>query len=152
MGWQHDHQAVLEPTACLGHSPDQDGTRPSAPLQGWDLPGWDHCRNQTIHDIDWDHSENDTFRVIIRFRVDEPCVQGPIEEAIDQLRRYANQRSWAVDNEGNVRLFRTYQFRDRHVLRRGPRGRSRGTGGPPSGMEGYGDGGMNTLGPSSIPT
>ena len=103
------------------------------------IPGWDQGRNQTVHYIDWDHPENNTFRVVNQFRVDEPggqakkfivpdlvlfvngiplvvveCkspgVQEPIEEAIDQLQRYSNQRSWVAGDEGNERLFHTNQF------------------------------------------
>jgi type I restriction enzyme, R subunit len=103
------------------------------------VPGWDQGRNQTVQYIDWDHPENNTFRVVNQFRVDEPggqarkfvvpdlvlfvngiplavveCkspgVQEPVEEAIDQLQRYANQRSWVTDDEGNERLFHTNQF------------------------------------------
>lgn len=103
------------------------------------VPGWEQGRTQTVHYIDWDHPENNTFRVVNQFRVDEPggqakkclvpdlvlfvngiplvvveCkgpgVQEPIEEAIDQLQRYSNQRSWVTDKEGNERLFHTNQF------------------------------------------
>lgn len=103
------------------------------------VAGWDQGRTQTVHYIDWDHPENNTFRVVNQFRVDEPggqakrcivpdlvlfvngiplvvveCkspgVQEPIEEAIDQLQRYSNQRSWVADKEGNERLFHTNQF------------------------------------------
>lgn len=103
------------------------------------VPGWDQGRNQTVHYIDWDDPKNNTFRVVNQFRVDEPggqakkfivpdlvlfvngmplvvveCkspgLQEPIEEAIDQLQRYANQRSWVTDKEGNERLFHTNQF------------------------------------------
>lgn len=103
------------------------------------VPGWDQGRTQTVHYIDWDHPKNNTFRVVNQFRVDEPggqakkfiipdlvlfvngiplvvveCkspgVQEPVEEAIDQLHRYSNQRSWVADREGNERLFHTNQF------------------------------------------
>jgi len=103
------------------------------------VPGWDQGRNQTVHYIDWDHPGNNTFRVVNQFRVDEPggqakrfivpdlvlfvngiplavveCkspgVQEPIEEALDQLQRYSNQRSWVADDEGNERLFHTNQL------------------------------------------
>jgi type I restriction enzyme R subunit len=39
-----------------------------------------------------------------------PGVQEPIEEAIDQIQRYSNQRSWVAEDEGNERLFHTSQF------------------------------------------
>lgn len=36
------------------------------------VPGWDQGRNQTVQSFDWDHPENNTFRVVNPFRVDEP--------------------------------------------------------------------------------
>ena len=36
------------------------------------LPGWDQGRAQTVHYIDWDHPENNTFTVVNQFRVDCP--------------------------------------------------------------------------------
>ncbi|MFC1791050.1 type I restriction endonuclease subunit R [Gemmatimonadota bacterium] len=98
------------------------------------LPEWDGGRNQTVHYIDWTNPENNTFRVINQFRVDEPGGQAhryivpdlvlfvngiplvaveckspgvvdPLEEAINQLQRYSNQREWVEGNEGNERLF-----------------------------------------------
>jgi type I site-specific restriction-modification system R (restriction) subunit len=36
------------------------------------VTGWDQGRTQTVHYIDWDHPENNTFRVVNQFRVDEP--------------------------------------------------------------------------------
>ena len=36
------------------------------------VPGWDGGRERTIHYIDWDHPENNTFRAINQFRVAEP--------------------------------------------------------------------------------
>lgn len=103
------------------------------------VPGWDQGRNRTVHYIDWDNPENNTFRVVNQFRLDEPGGQGkkfivpdlvlfvngiplvvveckspgiqePLEEAIDQLQRYSNQRSWVAGEEGNERLFHTNQF------------------------------------------
>jgi type I restriction enzyme, R subunit len=102
------------------------------PIEG--LPGWDGGRNQTVHYIDWTHPENNTFRVVSQFRVNEPggqahrfivpdlvhfvngiplvvveCkspgVTDPLEEAINQLQRYSNQREWVEGEEGNERLF-----------------------------------------------
>lgn len=105
------------------------------------LPGWDNGRSKTIHYIDWDNVENNTFRVINQFRVDtpgkakefiapdlvlfvngipvvvieckSPSVAEPIAEAVDQLRRYSNQRKAAgevEDDEGNEKLFFTNQL------------------------------------------
>jgi type I restriction enzyme R subunit len=100
---------------------------------------WDGGRARTIHYIDWDIPENNTFRVINQFRVDEPggqahkyitpdivlfvngiplvvieCkspyVSSPMESAVDQLHRYSNQRPWVDGNEGNERLFHTNQL------------------------------------------
>ena len=103
------------------------------------LPGWDGGRNQTVQFIDWDNPENNTFRVINQFRVDEPGGQAhkfivpdlvlfvngiplvvveckspylsaPMEDAIEQLQRYSNQRDWLDGTEGNERLFHTNQI------------------------------------------
>ncbi len=100
------------------------------------LPDWDGGRDQSIRYIDWDNPENNTFRAINQFRVDEPGGQAkkyicpdivlfvngiplvvveckspyasdPVEEGIVQLQRYANGRDWAEGNEGNEALFRT---------------------------------------------
>lgn len=101
--------------------------------------GWDGGRDRTIHYIDWDHPERNTFRVISQLRVDEPggqvhqfivpdlvlfvngiplvvveCkspgIPDPIEQAIEQLQRFANRRDWVDRNEGNEKLFHTNQF------------------------------------------
>lgn len=98
------------------------------------LPGWDGGRSQTVHFIDWEHPENNTYRVVNQLRVDEPggqshsyilpdivlfvngiplvvieckspTVAEPIAAAIDQLQRYSNQRPWLDGNEGNEKLF-----------------------------------------------
>jgi len=103
------------------------------------LPHWDGGRNQTVRFIDWDNPENNTFRVVNQFRVDEPGGQAhrfivpdlvlflngiplavveckspylsaPMEEAIEQLQRYSNQRDWLDGNEGNEKLFHTNQL------------------------------------------
>lgn len=105
------------------------------------LPGWDNGRSRSIHFIDWETPENNTFRVINQFRVDtpgkakefiapdlvlfvngipvvvieakSPTVSEPIAEAVNQLRRYSNQRKAAgevEDNEGNEKLFFTNQL------------------------------------------
>jgi len=106
------------------------------------LPDWEQGRSRTIHFIDWQNPENNTFTVMNQFRVDCPgglskgfivpdlvlFVNGipvvvveckspgssePVPTAIDQLRRYSNQRKDAGevdDNEGNEKLFHTNQF------------------------------------------
>lgn len=106
------------------------------------LPDWDQGRSQTIHFIDWEHAEKNTFMVMNQFRVDcrggmakefvvpdlvlfvngiplvvveckSPGVSEPLPQAVDQLRRYSNQRKAAgeiEDNEGNEQLFHTNQF------------------------------------------
>jgi type I restriction enzyme R subunit len=106
------------------------------------LPDWDQGRSKTVHYIDWEHPENNTFTVMNQFRVDcpggmakgfivpdlvlfvngiplvvveckSPGVAEPLPSAVDQLRRYSNQRKAAgeiEDNEGNERLFHTNQF------------------------------------------
>lgn len=103
------------------------------------VSGRDHGRGRTVHYIDWDNVENNTFRVVNQFRVDEPGGQAnkyilpdlvlfvngiplvvaeckspyipePMVEAIDQLQRYANQREHVAQPEGNERLFYTNQF------------------------------------------
>ncbi len=111
-------------------------------LKGTEVEGLadrDHGRAPTVHYIDWDQPENNTFRVVNQFRVDEPGGQAkkfivpdlvlfvngiplvvveckspgipePMEEAIDQLRRYANQRTPGEANEGNEQLFHYNQF------------------------------------------
>lgn len=103
------------------------------------VEGWDGGRTRTVHFIDWENPGNNTLRVINQVRVDEPGGQAkrfivpdlvlfvngiplvvveckspylsaPMEEAIDQLQRYANQRTWLEGNEGNEKLFHTNQF------------------------------------------
>jgi type I restriction enzyme R subunit len=104
------------------------------------LKGWDGGRDRTVHFIDWENHKNNKFRVINQFRVDEPGGQSgryavpdlvlfvngiplvvaecksqyltsaPMEEAIEQLRRYSNQRWWLEGNEGNEKLFHANQF------------------------------------------
>jgi len=99
----------------------------------------DGGRGQTVHYIDWEHPERNEFVAINQFRVDEPggqahkfvvpdmvlfvngiplvvieCkspyITAPAVEAIDQLQRYANQRSRVHDEEGSERLFHSNQF------------------------------------------
>lgn len=106
------------------------------------LSDWDQGRSRTVQYIDWDKPENNTFTAINQFRVDcpggfakgfvvpdivlfingipvvvieckSPGTSEPIPSAIDQLRRYSNQRKAAgeVDeDEGNERLFYANQF------------------------------------------
>lgn len=106
------------------------------------LPGWEGGRGQTIRYIDWDTPANNRFTVIDQFRVDcppgsakafivpdlvllvnglplgvveckRPSLSEPLREAVDQLRRYGNQRHAAFeveDNEGNEALFVTNQL------------------------------------------
>src|SRR5487761_88430 len=106
------------------------------------LPDWDHGRSRTVQYVDWTDPENNTFLAINQFRVDCPggfakgfvvpdivlfingipvvVVEGkspgtsePISAAVDQLRRYSNQRKAAgevEEDEGNERLFYTNQF------------------------------------------
>jgi type I restriction enzyme, R subunit len=105
----------------------------------WD---WDQGRSRTVQYIDWEHPENNTFTSINQFRVDcpggfskgfvvpdivlfvngipvvvveckSPGTSEPVASAIDQLRRYSNQRKAAgeiEEDEGNERLFYTNQF------------------------------------------
>lgn len=106
------------------------------------LADWDQGRSRTVQYVDWDHPENNTFRAINQFRVDcpggfakgfvvpdivlfvngipvvvieckSPGIPEPIPAAIDQLRRYSNQRKGAgevEEDEGAERLFYTNQF------------------------------------------
>lgn len=110
------------------------------PVDG--LPDWGGGRQQTIHYIDWDEPKNNTFTVISQFRVDcprgqavpyivpdlvlfingipvvvveckSPTAPEAIPAAVDQLRRYQNQRradGQVQENEGNERLFFTNQI------------------------------------------
>jgi type I restriction enzyme R subunit len=102
------------------------------------IEGWDHGRDRTVQFIDWEHPERNDFLVVNQFRVDEPGGQGhryvapdlvlfvngiplvvieakspaivsPVAKAIEQLRRYANQRG-SDRPEGNERLFHTNQL------------------------------------------
>lgn len=100
------------------------------------LEGWDGGRDQTINFIDWDDWSANDFLAVSQFRVATPgqakdirpdvtlFVNGiplvvieakplgkesAIADAIDQLRRYANQRGAQVA-EGSEQLFWTNQF------------------------------------------
>ena len=97
-------------------------------------------RERSVKFIDFEHPERNDFLVINQFRVDPPWAVGgkgfiipdsvlfvngiplvvieckspsathPMEEAIEQLMRYANQRSWVEQDEGAERLFHYNQF------------------------------------------
>ena len=103
------------------------------------VEGWYQGRDRTVKFIDWDNPERNNFLVVNQFRVDEPGGQakrfiapdlvlfvngiplvvmeckapGPedaMAEAINQLRRYANQRHEVEADEGNESLFWPNQF------------------------------------------
>lgn len=103
------------------------------------VEGWHGGRRQSVRFIDFDNVANNDFRVVRQFTVDGPGAAGkdrivpdlvlfvngiplvvietkspganaPMAEAIDQLRRYANQRTEVKAAEGNERLFHTNQF------------------------------------------
>jgi hypothetical protein len=88
------------------------------------VEGWEQGRGRTVHFIDWEHPERNAFRVINQFRLDEPGGQAkkyiapdlvlfvngiplvvieakspylatPMEDAVNQLQRYANRRKGA---------------------------------------------------------
>jgi len=92
------------------------------------LPHWDQGRAKTVHFIDWEHPENNTFTAVNQFKVDcpggmakgsirpditlfingipvvvveckSPTISEPIASAIDQLRRYHNARKDAGEVE-----------------------------------------------------
>ncbi len=106
------------------------------------VEGWDQGRGRTVHFIDWDNPDNNRFRAINQFQVACPAGQAdkhirpdivlfvngiplvvveckspyaatPLEDAVNQLQRYANRRRdlGVVDvNEGNEQLFHYSQF------------------------------------------
>jgi type I restriction enzyme R subunit len=104
------------------------------------LPGWDSGRDQRVQYIDWVRPERNDFLVISQFRMDVPGTSGQksvvpdlvlfvngiplvvieckkpgmhggsLSQAIDQLRRYANQRGAKKYSEGSEPLFRTVQL------------------------------------------
>ena len=110
---------------------NQEGTAlllSGIPVEG--LPDWDQGRAKTVHFIDWDDPENNTFTAISQFKVDcpggqakasirpditlfingipvgvveckSPTVSEPVPAAIDQLRRYHNARKAAGEVEEN---------------------------------------------------
>jgi type I restriction enzyme R subunit len=91
------------------------------------LPDWDQGRAKTIHFVDWDHPEHNTFTAVSQFKVDcpgltkgsvrpditlfingipvivveckSPGISDPIPSAVDQLRRYHNARKVAGEVE-----------------------------------------------------
>lgn len=103
------------------------------------VEGWNKGRGQTIQYIDWNDIKNNHFLAMDQFRVEcppgqsqkfltpdvvlfvngiplvvieckSPAADSPIESAIDQLQRYANQREHINEPEGNEALFYTNQF------------------------------------------
>lgn len=101
------------------------------------LPDWNGGKNQTIHYIDYAHPENNDFLVVCQFRLDlpsglsfivpdlvlfvngiplvvieckSPAATNPMEEGINQLLRYSNQRHWIEGEEGVERLFHCNQL------------------------------------------
>jgi len=95
---------------------------------------WDRGQDQTVHYIDWDHPETNTFRVISQFRLDRvtevsgdpvvpdlvlfvngiplvviecrsPRIVDPLAEAISQLQRNGNRRERWEGGEGDERLY-----------------------------------------------
>jgi type I restriction enzyme R subunit len=109
-------------------------------LRGTVVEGLRGGRDQTVHFIDFEHPDRNNFLIVNQFRVDPPGVIGnrgfivpdvvlfvngiplvvieckspaatePMEEGIDQLLRYSNQRDWIEETEGAERLFHTNQF------------------------------------------
>ncbi len=92
----------------------------------------DHGRDKTAKVIDFDHPDRNDFLVINQFRVDvpggktfiepdivlfvngiplvvveckSPTITNPMEEGINQLLRYSNQRPEVEEEEGSERLF-----------------------------------------------
>jgi hypothetical protein len=106
------------------------------------LPDWQQGRQQPVRFIDFENPTNNDFLVINQFKVEltsgrghvipdtvlfvngiplvvaefkSPGIQNPLQEAINQLLRYSNQRRelWPTlytDNEGVERLFHTNQL------------------------------------------
>ena len=106
------------------------------------LPDWEQGRPQPVKFIDFENTENNDFLVINQFKVEltsgrghvipdavlfvngiplvvaefkSPGIQNPLQEAINQLLRYSNQRrelfpTLYTDNEGVERLFHTNQI------------------------------------------
>ena len=106
------------------------------------LPDWDHDRPQPVKFIDFENPAHNDFLVINQFKVElssrrghvvpdavlfvngiplvvaefkSPGIQNPLQEAINQLLRYSNQRrelfpTLYTENEGVERLFHTIQL------------------------------------------
>ena len=103
------------------------------------VEGWNGGRRQTVRFIDFDDVGNNDLRIVRGFVLDGPGAPGtdrivpdlvlfvngvplvvieaksphaasPMATAIDQLRRYANQRGDVRADEGNEKLFHTNQF------------------------------------------
>ena len=106
------------------------------------LPDWNHGRQQPVRYIDFGNWRNNDFLVINQFKVGlgsgrghvipdavmfvnglplvvsefkSPGIETPIQQAIDQLLRYSNQRrelfpTHPAENEGVERLFHTNQL------------------------------------------
>src|SRR5262245_25759706 len=106
------------------------------------LPDWDQGRPQPVKYIDFENWANNDFLVINQFKVEltsgrghvipdavllvngiplvvaefkSPGIENPLQEAINQLLRYSNQRrelfpTLYTDNEGVERLFYTNQL------------------------------------------
>lgn len=106
------------------------------------LPDWDNGRPQPIRYIDFEHPEKNDFLVVNQFKVEltsgrghvipdavlfingipivvaefkSPGIENPMNEAINQLLRYSNQRrelfpTLYTDNEGVEKLFHTNQL------------------------------------------
>ena len=106
------------------------------------LPDWQQGRPQPVHFIDFENPANNDFLVINQFKVEltsgrghvipdavlfvngiplvvaelkSPGIQNPLQEAINQLLRYSNQRrelfpTLYAENEGVERLFHTNQL------------------------------------------
>lgn len=106
------------------------------------VEGWEQGRGRTVHFIDWERLENNTFRAVNQFKLacpvgqsdkhiipdivlfvngiplvvieaKSPYIATPMEDAVNQLQRYANRRRslGIVDlNEGNEQLFHYAQF------------------------------------------
>jgi type I restriction enzyme R subunit len=106
------------------------------------LPDWDHNRPQPVRFIDFENPGNNDFLVVSQFKVEltsgrghaipdavlflngiplvvaefkSPGIQNPLQEAINQLLRYSNQRrelfpTLYSESEGVERLFHTNQL------------------------------------------
>src|SRR5215470_6425515 len=114
-------------------------------LNGTEVDGladWNYGRTQPVKFIDFENPANNDFLVINQFKVEltsgrghvipdavlfvngiplvvaefkSPGIQNPLQEAINQLLRYSNQRrelfpTLYTDNEGVERLFHTNQL------------------------------------------